>query len=450
MAFKLMNFIDTKDMSEEDVKKWEGIDEAFSKAMDDYLKDKIDLKSIGEKIIEQIKSLDEFKKEDLSKYVDSKSFKDAMDDVKETLLVLKAATEKGNNGEVKVKSWEDQLAEQLKDYIVDDKGKKTVDLRSACTASPGNKKTINLVLDTKAVSTVTSGTVAPHFGLQVDPVLSVNPRALTVLRSVANVASTNSRALVYAEYESGEGDAKWVAEGALKPNMDGTLTEKTVKAGKVAITAKFTEETLMDLPQLVAEVRAEMINKLGITEEKGILNGTGANGEIVGVASDMPGFSLTLANKIQKANYFDAIVACYTQIVSVSNMAYVPNAILINPIDYMRMQLEKDTNGQYLRPFRIGDELIKGLQVVQTTAVPVGELWIGDWNYLNIRDLQVLTITMGWENDDFTKNLVTIIAEKRLMAYIKSQYKTAFVKDKFATVVEAINATDDTGSTAGE
>lgn len=63
--------------------------------MDDYLKDKIDLKSIGEKIIEQIKSLDEFKKEDLSKYVDSKSFKDAMDDVKETLLVLKAATEKG-------------------------------------------------------------------------------------------------------------------------------------------------------------------------------------------------------------------------------------------------------------------------------------------------------------------------------------------------------------------
>jgi hypothetical protein len=31
-----------------------------------------------------------------------------------------------------------------------------------------------------------------------------------------------------------------------------------------------------------------------------------------------------------------------------------------------------------------------------------------------------------------------MIGEKRLMAYIKSQYKTAFVKDKFSTVIEAI------------
>jgi HK97 family phage major capsid protein len=194
---------------------------------------------------------------------------------------------------------------------------------------------------------------------------------------------------------------------------------------------------LTDLPQLVAEIRAEIINRIGLAEEAGILNGTGADGQIKGVASDMPGFSLSTF-KIEKANAFDAIVAAYTQVVSVSDMAYRPNLVLMNPIDYAQMQLTKDVNGQYLRPFRVGDELIPGLRVEASTAIKQGELWVGDFNYLNIRDVWALTITFGWENDDFTKNLVTMIGEKRLMAYIKAQYKTAFVKDTIANVVTAI------------
>ena len=102
------------------------------------------------------------------------------------------------------------------------------------------------------------------------------------------------------------------------------------------------------------------------------------------------------------------------------------------------MQLAKDVNGQYLRPFKAGDELIKGLEVVTTTAVAQGEVIIGDFKYLNIRDVWALTITFGWENDDFTKNLVTMIGEKRLVLYIKSQYKTAFLKDTIANIIAGI------------
>ena len=42
------------------------------------------------------------------------------------------------------------------------------------------------------------------------------------------------------------------------------------------------------------------------------------------------------------------------------------------------------------------------------------------------------------ENDDFTKNLVTMIGEKRLIPYIKAQYKTAFVKDTIANIITGI------------
>ena len=141
---------------------------------------------------------------------------------------------------------------------------------------------------------------------------------------------------------------------------------------------------------------------------------------------------------MQAPNYYDALVAAYTQITSTSNMAYAPNGVRMNPVDYANMQLTKDVNGQYLRPFKVGDELVSGLRVIADPNQAVGSFIMGDWRYLNIRDYQPLTVSFGWENQDFTKNMVTMIGEKRLLAYIKSNYKTAFVSDTFDDVITAI------------
>ena len=63
---------------------------------------------------------------------------------------------------------------------------------------------------------------------------------------------------------------------------------------------------------------------------------------------------------------------------------------------------------------------------------------MGDFRYLFIRDYVGLTISFGWENDDFTHNRLTVVMEKRLLAYVKAQYKTAFVTDTYANVITAI------------
>ena len=419
--------IDIEKTDEATVEMLKSMGKVVDEAMSEYVKGTIDSKKMEDAIAEAIKGIDQ--KEEL------KSVKEQIAEVKECLVKMKGAFEVKND-KVEVKSLEQQIEDQLKGFITTDKkGAKTVDLKGACQSSAGYKKTLNLVFDTKA--TVTSAGVAPTIGSVIDNTLSVGPKAQTVIRKVANVASIGGRSLTYAEFVPGKGDAAWVPEGGLKPSMDATLSEKTITAGKVALTVKLTEETLTDLPQLVAEIRAEIINRIGLAEEAGILNGTGADGQIKGVAADMPGFSLDTF-KIEKANTYDVIVAAYTQVVSVSNMAYRPNIVLMNPIDYAQMQLTKDVNGQYLRPFQVGDELIPGLRVEASTAVKQGDIVLGDFNYLNIRDVWALTITFGWENDDFTKNLVTMIGEKRLMAYIKAQYKTAFVKDTIDNVITAI------------
>lgn len=441
MKLGFLELMDTSGLSEENKKFFESLDEkmgeAFEKQVKGYLADEVKLEDLRKSIKDAADSINDIKEKDFAG-IDKKTFEEKVNELENAILRVKASTEVGKNGEVKIKSVYEQLHEQLKEYIAaDKKGVMSLDLKSACQSAPGNKLGLNLVLEKKDAATITSGSLAPHYGLEVDPNLSVNPRAQTVIRKYANVSSTNNRTLVYAEYTSADGDAAWVPEGGLKPLMDATLTEKTITAAKVAIAAKFTEETLSDFPSFVNEVETEMVNKLGIKEEQGILSGNGSDGEIKGVASGIPAFSLSTFS-VEKPNMFDALVAGYSQIVSTSEMAYRPNLVLMNPLDYASMQLAKDANGQYLRPFRYGDELIQGLRVETTTAVKQGDFIMGDFSYLNIRDLWELSITLGWENDDFRKNIVTVIAEKRLMCYIKSQYKTAFVKDTFSTVIEGI------------
>ena len=441
MKLGFLNLVDTSGLSEEDKKRFELMDEALGEAFEQkvkgYLSDEVKIDDLRKSIEDAKKSIDTLSKEG-EKALDKEAFDKKMQEVNEALVRIKAAMERGANGEVRLKSIAEQLREQLSDYIVkDSKGVETLELKEACKRSPGNKLELNLVISRKDATTIASGSLAPHYGIEVDQELSVAPRAESVLRRYANVSSTRARSLIYAEYASKDGDAAWVAEGSVKPMMDATLTEKTATAAKVAIAAKFTEETLTDLPAFVNEVQTEMVNKLGLKEEDGILNGTGSSGQIKGVAGDMPAFSLTGFN-VTNANIFDAVVAAYAQIISTSEMSYRPNLVLMNPLDYAQMQLSKDLNGQYLRPFRYGDELVQGMRAETTTAVQQGEFIMGDFSYLNIRDVWGLSITIGWENDDFTKNLVTVIAEKRLMCYIKSQYKTAFVKDTYDNIIEDI------------
>ena len=436
MKLGFFDLLDTKGMNDDDVKRLQQMDEvlgdAFSKKMAAYLKDEVKVEELNQTISDAMKSIKSL--EDAKEHaIDEKKFNEVINSVNESLIRLKAATEV-KDGNVKFKSIEEQISEALKDYItIDQKGAKSFDIRKACLAAPGNKKTINLFVEKAAIAT--SGK-APHFYHAIDNVLSVDPRAETVIRQYANVAKIDARSLTYAQVKFNEGDAAWTLEGATKAMMDGDIEEVTIHAGKVTLGAKLTEETLSDFPQLVAEIRAEIINRIGLAEENGILNGSGAGGEIRGVASDMPAFGLA-SFKVASPSYVDAIVAAYTQIVTNSNNAYKPNLVLMNPTDYWLMMREKDASGRPLNE-NLNNILPNGMNIVASTAIAQGDFYVGDFNFLNIRDVWELSITFGWENDDFTKNLVTMLGEKRLMTYIKSQYKTAFVKDKFSTVIEAI------------
>lgn len=444
----LLDKLDQSSMTEEQKAFFKEFDVAFNAVMEDgikdYLNSNIQLKELEKKFSDVEDKLKQLSEKDFGDKFDKKEFDEMMLDIKGTLIALKASTEKGKDGKVSVKSIESQIEDQLKDFVKKDgSGREYLDLKGACKASDnGKRKKIHIIATKDAVTTAGANLIA---GVAVDPSISAPPRAESDIRDYANVAQTSSRSLTYGELYDVTGDAEWVPEGGLKPSMNAKVREVTVNAGKVALTVKLTEETLADLPQLVAEVRSEVLNRIGIAEEEGILYGDGTNGEIVGVFNDIPEFTLT-GLSVDKPNNFDAIIAAYTQIASVSKLNYRPNLVRVNPIDLANMKLTKDDNGQYLfPPFSLANgEIISGLRIVPSNSMELGEFVIGDFRYLNIRDYINLSVEFGWENDDFTKNMVTMIAEKRLLAYIKSNYLTAFVKGNYNTIKEAIDSSNPT------
>lgn len=431
------DFLDTKGLSEDESK----VFEVFSKGLDGYMEalfaqfmnDEIDSKSMKESIDNATKSIEELKKE-IKGFADSESINERLKSFEETIVRIKAATEKTKGGDIRLKSLGEQIADACKGFVTEINGVKTIDVEAL--KKKGGVKFDVVVKSSAPVMTTGGSPVAG--GITIDDQISVAPRKRASIRDVANVASISTPSVVYAELKDVTGDAAWVPEGGLKPSMTASVETVTVSAGKVALTAKVTTEVLQDIPQLEREIEAEIINKIGLKEEDGIFNGTGSGGQIKGVGDLIPAFSLTGIEVSKSPNMYDAIVAAYTQIVSVSNMAYSPNAIRMNPVDYANMQLTKNDNGDYIRPFKIGDELITGLRVIQDPNVKLGSFQMGDFRYLFIRDYVALSMSIGWENDDFTKNLVTILGEKRMLAYIKSQYKTAFVSDTFKNVIAAI------------
>lgn len=432
------DFLDTKGLSEDESKVFEvfskGLDGYMEALFDQFIKDEIDSKSMKESIENATKSIEDLKKE-VNGFADSESINERLKSFEETIVRIKAATEKTKGGDIRLKSLGEQIADACKGFVTEINGVKTIDVEAL--KKKGGVK-FDVVVKAAADPVMTTGGSPVAGGITIDDQISVAPRKRASIRDVANVASISTPSVVYAELKDVTGDAAWVPEGGLKPSMTASVETVTVSAGKVALTAKVTTEVLQDIPQLEREIEAEIINKIGLKEEDGIFNGTGTGGQIKGVGDSIPAFSLTGIEVSKSPNMYDAIVAAYTQIVSVSNMAYSPNAIRMNPVDYANMQLTKNDNGDYIRPFKIGDELITGLRVIQDPNATLGSFQMGDFRYLFIRDYVVLSMSIGWENDDFTKNLVTILGEKRMLAYIKSQYKTAFVADTFANVITAI------------
>lgn len=319
------------------------------------------------------------------------------------------------------------------------------------------KDTKGLSIEFKAVANMGTGNVTPTTagGISVllnDPEAGISGfnRARPFFSTLFPTSPTKGNTVSYAEMVTPEGGAAMTAEGALKSQADFNLEEKSVNVRKVTAFIKTSKESLADIPALAGEINSELLTLVELKADSQILSGDGTGQNLTGIVSVATAFAagVDFASSIAAPNEYDVINVAINQIeiaevISGEPAGFMPNVIVMNPTDIKKMKLTKTSTGEYVFNTTEGPQVgtqIDSIPVLSNPRMPKGNFLVMDSTKGTIRLREATKIDLGYENDDYTKNLVTILAEKRLAFYVKSQNVKAFVYGSFATAKTALQA----------
>ena len=337
------------------------------------------------------------------------------------------------------KSVEQDLAEQLSlkkseiDSIKDGDSKKIVlSVKAAATMTTGN---------VTAVGTSGLSMLLNQFEGGITPL----PRSAPFFADLFASAPTSGNTISYAEMKNPDGGAGMTGEGSAKTQADFDLVEAKTNVRKITSYIKTSKEALDDIPALAGEINNELVTLIKLKKDSEVLSGAGTGNTLSGVLTNATAFTGgALALAVVTPNNYDVLVAGITQIataevVSGQPAGFMANVIVMNPSDVALMKLTKDANKNYIFPVTLpGSTSVMEVPVISNARMTAGDFLIMDASKGNLRIKEDITLSVGYENDDFTKNLVTILAEMRLAFYIKSQHVKAFVKGTFSTAITAI------------
>lgn len=237
-----------------------------------------------------------------------------------------------------------------------------------------------------------------------------------------------------------QGNAQFIGEGVLKPLASFDLDTQTSVPKKVAERMKVSTELLYDLDYMATEMEAEIRYEVMMAANTAVLTGTLSSTSPAGITTIASAFNTAGVTTLNPTNV-DAIRAAIAQIRTL-NFTGVITAYM-NPIDVANMDMEKASDsGVYTLPPFVSAEntIVKGVRVIEDNNIPVGNLLIGVMDLYRIAMHQPFHIMWGWENDDFSKNLVTVIGEMRFHQWYSENHVGAWIYDTFANIKTAITA----------
>lgn len=233
---------------------------------------------------------------------------------------------------------------------------------------------------------------------------------------------------------SGAGD--FLAPGGAKPKVSFTLEVEKSNAKKVAVSMKVATELLEDVDGMTSYIEGELQYQLKTHINSIIMGAAAASAtDPAGIRSFALPYTLAGVETTNPNNY-DAVIALIAQI----RAAYIDGPILVamNPVDVANMRLSKAVSqGQYLG---LNVLPIPGGFIVEDYNITQGDVMGIAVDCLKTLIYKDFRIAYGWENDDFTKNLVTAIAETRFHQFYSGNHAAGFFYDQLADIKAAIAA----------
>jgi|TARA_R110002126_G_scaffold164313_3_gene312215 HK97 family phage major capsid protein len=265
-------------------------------------------------------------------------------------------------------------------------------------------------------------------GYKFDPTRPVH------IRQLLSLGSTQSDVVRYVKESGYSNGAAVTAEGVTLTQSDFDMTAVDANVKKIGTYFRISEEMLADTPQLTSYLSARAPEKLLDVEDVNILTGN----DLGGIVNSAPAFAAgSYADTVESANQFDVIVAALNQL---SLLNYNADTILLNPTDFHKILLLKDTTNNYIKDAAYGglQPVFMGVKVVLNSAIAAGDFLIGNFGVgtqLWVRE----GVNIEFFREDGTNvrdGFVTVRVSERIA--LTNYLPNAFVKGQFATAQAAL------------
>lgn len=294
--------------------------------------------------------------------------------------------------------------------------------------------------DTQAVGTH-DGAFGPLV-TDVDRNFVLPRRERLVIADLLGSGSVSGNAITYPVFGALEGGTAAVAEGGQKPQMHvADPTWVTDALGEVAGWFKITDDMAEDVPYVVSEINSTALYDLASKEEVALLSGNGTSPQLRGLLN-RSGVQTEAA--VDNTDNADAIFRAIGKVATGS--IFSADGIVINPVDYEKLRLSKDGNGQYFgggffsgqygQGGIVQEPPLWGMRTVVSPAVAAGTVLVGAFSSAKVfRKGGVRVESTNSHADDFTNDKITIRVRERLGLQVK--YPAAFVNVTLSNVEPA-------------
>lgn len=305
-----------------------------------------------------------------------------------------------------------------------------------------------IVLDIKAVTVGIENTdlavgSASHYLLTHNTgiISRIRKRVLTYLQNVSVGSMDPSKPVaMWVEELDESGTPIFIGEGDDKTELSVRYEEREARARKIGVFTKVTYELIRYLPQFVSLIQNNLMRRVDIKTEDQLFNGDGNGDNLKGVMEYATAFDGGgLAGTIQNANIYDVLRAVVLQV----SVAYgVATGIWVHPSTVAQMDLSKDLEGRYLLPpfIREDGKVISGMRIIETTALNAGEFVGGELDVINVYFTDGMTVQLGMDGNDFTKNKKTLLVEQELVQFVSANDTQVLVQGDFETAIEILQA----------
>lgn len=270
----------------------------------------------------------------------------------------------------------------------------------------------------KAVTSINSGTTGTGgVGAAIRPdrlegIVGPAQREFTI-RDLIMPGRTGSNSVEYVRESGFQNMAASVAEGARRAQSDLSFELVMAPVRTIAHFFKASRQVLDDIPLLQSYIDGRARYGLKYAEEEKLLGGDGVGQNILGLIPQA-----SIFNEALRKTGDTRIDTLRRAILQCRIAEYRPSAIVLNPMDWAEIELQKDDTGQYIW-VNVGtgaEPILWRLPIIDTNAMPDGHFMVGAYNMAaQVFDREEANVEVSTEDgDNFKEGMVTIRAEERL------------------------------------